>query len=560
MAKKTPDARMLETLGELDEVNRDIGYFIRFCLYHADTVDRLHWGPYYTHADTNLTADERTLANDLSMGDHIGPSWTKEKRRLRRALMLVKRAIWGQAVTLTREQTKKMSASRLKMELNGAWKSTKNAAIQQVLDFSLYIGARQQFAPIFNRLTTQEQDACLEGVSSGLFQGDTSTDKFAADARAALLVLRRLNRTQVPFQGTVRWMDEIKITLQNDSIPTLKIKLRDEWRRLLDSQPENVEMQQVFQEFLAPGPLQFMQRVSVHPMDGAVPLADRWTITDMNALNLPLETRIGFLPRTLREVGALDLVGIESVTRGADIYFLPWKPFRIIKMTIPANAGPGVFFTAAINGCSVFITGNAQSPTVYHAGLEGELKDSYDGDDDDLRPAVNDGNSALFWRTLIKKLEHLSNGDILGEVNRNHYVKRTIAPLAPSIISGDPITERGVAHETALSHQNNIDFKKLMVWGCVFGLRAPNGDWSFYLQENATAYYNDPANGDAYGTSRPLRVNRFFPTPNAITKLSPSGYANLVPNCNFVTTWDGVGTPIPNPFTTSKYLLKNVIY
>ena len=35
-----------------------------------------------------------------------------------------------------------------------------------------------------------------------------------------------------------------------------------------------------------------------------------------------------------------------------------------------AIPNPDIFFTAAINGCSVFVNGNAADPTVYHGGAE----------------------------------------------------------------------------------------------------------------------------------------------------------------------------------------------
>jgi hypothetical protein len=560
MAKKTANARMLETLVEVDAVNADLGHFLRFCLYNAGTVDRAHWGAYFTHAAHDLTADEPQLAIDLSIGKYlIGGGDIKEKRRLRRAVMLAKRAITQEALAVTSKATKNMNVVRLQGELNGVWRSSKSAAVRQITEFVIRQGTGQEYFRLFNALPQPEQDACLEAISDGLYQGDDSTEKFAADARATLLVLMRLNRANPPQAGTLAWLQARKATVVGLLLPALKNRIRAEWRGLMDRQPENVAMQTILTAHFLPGPMAFMQSRSVHPMDGVVPPAHDWTITDMNALNVPLISRVGFALRSSHEVGALNLVAIDSATRGSDIYFLPWKSGRVIRMTIPAAQGPSVFFTAAINGCSVFVTGNAQTPTVYHCGLEDELGSAFDDDSDpNLYVPASTGDSARFWRNLVKKLDGLTDTDILGEVNRNHYVKRTVAPLAPSTLDASPITERGVLYETTITGQAGIELKRLMVWGCVFGLRAPNGDWRFYLQENATSYYLDRANGDHFGTSRPIRVSRIFPTPTAIIQASPSHYANLHPNCNFVQEWNGTGALIPAPLTPSLHVLKNV--
>jgi hypothetical protein len=560
MAKKTASARMLQTLVEVDAVNPDLGHFLRFCLYHATTVDRAHWGAYYTHAAHNLTADEPQLAVDLSLGKYLGGGADiKEKRRLRRAVMLAKRAITNETLDATSKATKNMTVVRLQGELNGVWLACKSAAVRQIIDFVVQRGMGQEYHRFFTALPQGEQDECLEAISDGLYQGEDSTEKFAADARATLLVLMRLNRAGAPPTGTLVWLRAQKATVVGLALPLLKTRIRAEWRGVLDRQPENVAMQTVLTTDFVPAPLTFMQGTSVHPMDGVVPPAADWTVTDMNALALPLISKIGFKQRMTHEVGALDLVEIDSTTRGADIYFLPWKAGRVIRMTIPANAGPSVFFTAAINGCSVFVTGTAQSPTIYHGGLEDELNKKFlDASDPNLFAPASAGDSARFWRNLVKKLDGLVDTDILGEVNRNHYVKRTVAPQPLSTLTNAPITERGVTYEATLVGQPAIDLKKMMVWGCVFGVRAVNGDWSFYLQENATAYYLDRATGDHFGTSRPIRVSRIFPTPAAILQASPANYANLHPNCNFVQVWNGTGTVIPAPVTPSRQVLKNV--
>ena len=59
------------------------------------------------------------------------------------------------------------------------------------------------------------------------------------------------------------------------------------------------------------------------------------------------------------------------------VWFLLGKVDHLIEMTIPKRENedddgpddPKIFFTAAINGCSVFVRGDPRSPTVTHAGI-----------------------------------------------------------------------------------------------------------------------------------------------------------------------------------------------
>jgi hypothetical protein len=211
------------------------------------------------------------------------------------------------------------------------------------------------------------------------------------------------------------------------------------------------------------------------------------------------------------EIGALDLVELDSTTRGTSVYFLPWYPNYITKMTIPANAGPSIFFTAAINGCSVFITGTAQNPTVYHGGLSAIMATAYQGDVVGVANAATAGDSALFWRLLLMHLENIQETDILGEANRDQYVKDPMTP----VMSALKPTEFSTPHVRLFEQNIGVTMPGAQVlqcspWGCVFGIRT-DGDWAFYLQENVSLTYLRNNTAEAYKTCRPVYLSRIFP-------------------------------------------------
>lgn len=158
------------------------------------------------------------------------------------------------------------------------------------------------------------------------------------------------------------------------------------------------------------------------------------------------------------------------------IWFLPWASDRIVQMDIPERPrhhdmdndpnSPDIFFTAAINGCSVFVTGDSRHPTVAHLGTEASTPYG--------------GEAAEFWRTLFAVSQEQSGGrqDILGEVNNTMYVNDTG-------ISKELHTVNADAYKAFLEKipGPGIRVKQVQPYGCVFGIRYGRM-WSFYLQEN----------------------------------------------------------------------------
>ncbi len=202
------------------------------------------------------------------------------------------------------------------------------------------------------------------------------------------------------------------------------------------------------------------------------------------------------------------------------IYFLPWESRTIIHMTIPKKGqgdpnveDPDIFFTAGINGCSVFFKGTAESPTVYHGGIDSTMHGALQT------------NSGKFWRDLLLENE----GNLVdpgthekkfGEVKASQYVNMN----SKKVLGQDPTdqnkTETSKLFEAFLKNKNKkeLDIKAVMPWGCVFGLRNKLGFWTFYLQENAKITYiklkkKAVANPNARDPqeSKPMRLMQVFP-------------------------------------------------
>lgn len=197
----------------------------------------------------------------------------------------------------------------------------------------------------------------------------------------------------------------------------------------------------------------------------------------------------------------------------APVYFLPWDSAgAVVRLRIPrkgeSDPDPDIFLTAAINGCSVFVQGDADAPTVYHAG-------GYTGESDH-------NQAARFWREALAS--HLrssararARGAVGGEVNKTQYV------TTPGTV-GNSTTPRAQQYETWLKQKldktGRFTITMVNPWGCVMGIRTGT-TWSFYLQENATVVCNIVTKGGVEQRiyARPMTLSKIYPGGGSIANM-----------------------------------------
>ena len=223
----------------------------------------------------------------------------------------------------------------------------------------------------------------------------------------------------------------------------------------------------------------------------------------------------------------------NQVAKGyVPVWYLPWNAYGAsIRLTIPPagtgagpnNDDPDIFFTAAINGCSIFFQGTAQNPTIYHCG----------GSTGYGNTELDEG--AWFWEHIVNDFinfdqgRHKNKGALFGTtVDKRDYVKQTGVTLNNQPVSGfnQPVTQRAKDYYDDLlqsKQKSGIVIKEVSPWGCVLGRRDGNGDWQFYLQENATVLYTGITRKLSKGfqpevvtqmVSRPLSLKEIFPAGN----------------------------------------------
>ena len=188
----------------------------------------------------------------------------------------------------------------------------------------------------------------------------------------------------------------------------------------------------------------------------------------------------------------------DSTLGQVPIYFLPWdSDGASIRMTIPAKGtraqgdpDPDIFFTAAINGCSIFFQGDRRSPTIYHCGgTTGFAKTQI-------------AETVAFWEGVmdVYKQQGLALGAVAaGSVNKTHYVtdpathKTEYNAFTNSTIDSFT-TDRAKKYKAELKRKyalGKLTISESNPWGCVLGRRNAQGEWTFYMQENTTIVYSE---------------------------------------------------------------------
>jgi hypothetical protein len=210
------------------------------------------------------------------------------------------------------------------------------------------------------------------------------------------------------------------------------------------------------------------------------------------------------------------------------VYFLPWdSDGGAVRITIPPMGvnptDPNVFFTAAINGCSVFFQGTRQNPTIYHCG----------GSTGYTKAQMTE--RVQFWDEVMEEFLAMDQaaGRNLGnmqqqKVDLTDYVATPGVQMSWIDANGANVqvvtTPRAKQYQEQLlsaQQKTSLTIETVSPWGCVMGCRdTSSGDWTFYLQENATIIYHrikrSPFNRKGTQTetqmvARPLQFREIFP-------------------------------------------------
>jgi hypothetical protein len=249
--------------------------------------------------------------------------------------------------------------------------------------------------------------------------------------------------------------------------------------------------------------LELLKKYSIHPPDDAEGYkGDNETpVQGVRQARIDIDKKVAYLSLGKAKKGGSwitgneggkTLYGVATYVETADaipVYWLPWDAGgAVISIKIPKKGtrarglpDPDRFFTAAINGCSVFFEGNQDSPKVYHCGGPTYTNTADDG--------------AKFWRDRVKELS--PDDRTRREVNKTHYVRHDdyTTEVPHSTLKDQTVKKHSTKHAKRYQDwlkdqgRKELEIHEISPWGCVMGIRDDDGHWKFYLQENATVTY-----------------------------------------------------------------------
>jgi hypothetical protein len=387
----------------------------------------------------------------------------------------------------------------------------RNTPAANQLSQRLSLGARSEIIPTGSE-TQRRRAKRAYALLLIVLEGQNDTD-----------VQNKIQRVETDYNGDKNRYDNLSISIWETYDRTLKSPI------LLDQIAE-----------IRRDPLAFMKTYSVLPAHGIIkaPSSIDYDLITIDGTGPdPMLHRMVLTPSGANEYAfKLTYAPTTKQAQGFPVYFLPWKSARIVKMTLGSQSN--LFFTAAINGCSVFVEGDLKSPTVYHAGIDPPWLPMGDGVSTHVKTAfaAPTRDVPLIWRELFWSKSAIPRGSSsFGEVNKTHYIDDGSDPTTGRMTAQVQAFHRAIATPWSTS---GFTIEECLPWGCVFGIRNPTtGEWAFYLQENATVKFRD-ASGRKYGTSRLVWLTRFFPKEPA-SKLSPPNKLQ-VPDVNDVTVMPAI--------------------
>ena len=183
-------------------------------------------------------------------------------------------------------------------------------------------------------------------------------------------------------------------------------------------------------------------------------------------------------------------------------YWLPWEENKIIRTALRPSkkakgtlkdVDPDFFFTAPLNGCSIFVEGTLQQPTVYHANARAHAgsfttdltKQQFKKLQQDKIEEMQRKYAAMV-QAHPKESRDGSKSLYTKQAAMTDYLSRGHSPLFPSDL--EEVVRAATGGKVS---KIEIAGKKIVVSnaeGTVFGVRR-KGDWAFYYQKRVRYEY-----------------------------------------------------------------------
>ena len=221
-------------------------------------------------------------------------------------------------------------------------------------------------------------------------------------------------------------------------------------------------------------------------------------------------------------------VTFQRTATAFPVYYLPWAPDSMFRIKLkpspnhPTQTGiifkdtvePEVFITAALQGCSIIVSGDQQQPVVYHLNAQstqGPLGEDVGtaNNDQDFGISATAKRQHMLARYNMARTERPKEGPQAFGVHPLQTYNSQAAHLTDYMHGMRPSNQQPLQQRYLGAAQGLVG-----QFGTVFGIRS-GGNWKFYRQTRTRVYRYGPPNGmggfaDTASWEDPVCV-RFWP-------------------------------------------------
>lgn len=203
--------------------------------------------------------------------------------------------------------------------------------------------------------------------------------------------------------------------------------------------------------------------------------------------------RLHFDVSTVNGTRTLVCVNVYTAAKGGTLplYFLPWYQNAATLMTIPAGgAGPGIFMTSMLSGCSVQVHGTAANPTITHANASDKYNGAYGQQEKVLKSFVSNITPQQTHDFSEARANSVATGAIDNMLPPGLGLTRTVrksdyaGKLNPANLQS--AQRRFIGTLPASQSLGDFGVQKMKLkpktGAFVFGLRDATHRWAFYYQ------------------------------------------------------------------------------
>lgn len=270
-------------------------------------------------------------------------------------------------------------------------------------------------------------------------------------------------------------------------------------------------------------------------------------------LSMPGTGRVMYLDLTKTNNGINISYSPTKKFNWIPIFWLPWAAGKVFKTTLhdkrDRSDNPKIFLTAAVDGCSVFVEGDPQKPSVYHSNAMGANPNNIVDPKNNMIPLRTDRMDLMENRLVSVKEPKRGFGN-MRVVEGRHYQDDFVQ--APNTVTQGQLAARlqqkfgtkklighGQVQASRLgANPYSID-PTFCYQGTVFGIKGANSNWEFWYQCRVEIAVWTLKNRDLDPTKYASWKQTSHWLPSTVEQFWPAGGGRAIARHNPLPLWPG---------------------